>query len=398
MAAETDLGSVQEQVDELLREKPPSSTEPGEFLAAQFDAGLAWADFPPGEGGLGGTRSLRRDVQQALTQAGAPDATRRNPHGYHMGSAILRAFGTDAQRQRYLKPMFTAQERWCQLFSEPGAGSDLAGLACRAERDGDSWLVNGQKVWSSGALNADIGMLVTRSDPSVPKHRGLTYFLLDMHAPGVDIRPLRQLTGDAEFCEVFLDGVRVPDDARLGEEGDGWRVTIGTLMAERYMLGSGTAEARPIDFALELYRERAAGDPVIRDRLAELWIRGRALQLLAVRLASRPASQQGPEGSMVKAGLSALNQETYDLCMDMLGSDAMLYDTYVVDVAPPGQGADRAEGNRTDVRRRFLRSRANSIEGGTSEIMLNILGERVLGLPPDVRLDKDRPWSAIPRS
>lgn len=398
MATETDLGPVQQQVDDLLQQKPPSSTEPAEFLAAQFDAGLAWPDFPPGEGGLGADRSLRRDVQQALTQAGAPDASRANPHGYHMGSAILRAHGTDAQRQRYLRPMFTAQERWCQLFSEPGAGSDLAGLACRAERDGDSWLVTGQKVWSSGALHADIGMLVTRTDPTVPKHRGMTYFLLDMHAPGVDVRPLRQMTGDAEFCEVFLDRVRVPDDARLGEEGDGWRVTIGTLMAERYMLGSGTAEARPIDFALELYQERAAGDPVIRDRLTGLWIRGRALQLLAARLASRPASQQGPEGSMVKAGLSALNQETYDLCMDLLDSDAMLYETYVVEPAPAGRRSGRPDAGGTDVRRRFLRSRANSIEGGTSEIMLNILGERVLGLPPDVRLDKDRPWSAIPRS
>jgi alkylation response protein AidB-like acyl-CoA dehydrogenase len=393
MAIETDLGPVQEHVDGLLREMPPASAEPGEFLAAQFDAGLAWVDFPPGEGGLGAARSLRPDVQQALTRAGAPDAARRNPHGYHMGSAILRAFGTDAQRQRYLKPMFTARERWCQLFSEPGAGSDLAGVACRAERDGDTWVVTGQKVWSSGARNADIGMLVTRSDPTVPKHRGLTYFLLDMHAPGVDVRPLRQLTGDAEFCEVFLDGVRVPDAARLGEEGDGWQVTIRTLMAERYMLGSGTAEARPIDFALELYRERAAGNPVIRDRLAGLWIRGRVLQLLAVRLASRPASQQGPEGSMVKAGLSVLNQETYDLCMDLMGADAMLYGSYV----PGGAGPGRADESRTDVRRRFLRSRANSIEGGTSEIMRNIIGERVLGLPPDVRLDKEQPWSAIPR-
>lgn len=384
-------------VEDLLAKRPPSSTDPVAFLEGQFDAGLAWVDFPIGEGGLGVDPDLQLEVSRRLSGKGAPDPASRNRHGYFMGSAILRSFGKDSQRRRYLRPMFTGVERWCQLFSEPGAGSDLAGLACRAVRDGDEWIINGQKVWSSGALGASIGMLVTRSDPEVPKHRGLTYFLLDMASAGVEIRPLRQMTGDAEFCEVFLTDVRIPDAARLGSPSNGWGVTVETLMAERFMLGGRAQQVRPIDLALGVYGRSCAQSPVVRDRLMNLWSRTRVLEWLAARLSSERSVQgAGPKGSLLKVGYSALNQDVYSLCVDMLGAEGSLYGEWMGGTAPsPGTPSD---GISDDVRRRFLRATANSIEGGTSEIMLNILAERVLGLPPDMRVDKDVPWSEVPRN
>ena len=202
---------VADLTDRLLAEHPPATTPPREFLGAQFDLGLAWVHFPEGFGGLGLSPKLQETINPRLRAAGAPSSGPRNPIGYGMGAPTVVTHGSDAQRTRYLRPLFTGEEVWCQLFSEPGAGSDVASLSTRAVRDGDEWVVNGQKVWTTVAHLAKWGMLVARTDPEAPKHRGMTYFVVDMQAPGVEVRPLRQITGEAEFNEVYFTDVRIPD-------------------------------------------------------------------------------------------------------------------------------------------------------------------------------------------
>jgi len=221
----------------LLAAHDPKIESVTEFLGAQFDAGLAWVHFPEGEGGLGLAPNLQTLVNKTLAAAGAPSPYYRNPIGYGMGAPTVMSHGSEAQKARYLRPLFTGEEVWCQLFSEPGAGSDVAGLACKAERDGDEWIVNGQKVWTTLAHLAKWGMLVARTDPDQPKHKGMTYFVVDMEQEGVEVRPLRQMTGEAEFNEVYFTDARVPDVERLGEVGEGWRVSLTTLMNERVSIG-----------------------------------------------------------------------------------------------------------------------------------------------------------------
>jgi len=384
---------VEELVDQLLRDHPPATTDRARFLGAQFDLGLAWVHFDVGAGGLGAAPGLQRIVQQRISEAGGPSAWGANPIGVGMAAPTLHAWGS-AEQRAMLRPLFTAEEIWCQLFSEPGAGSDLAGLSTRAERDGDEWVVNGQKVWTSLGHLARWGLLVARTDPDVPKHRGLTYFVLDMQAPGVDVRPLRQMTGDAEFNEIYLTDVRVPDSARLGGVGDGWRVSLTTLMNERVSIGGQSSGGRgPVASALELWRALPADerDAVRRDQLVRLWVDDAVIRFTVQRGAQAQArGVPGPEGSIAKLASSELNQRAYAFCMTLLGPEATLY---------PGYDVDRfAREAQRDVRAAFLRSRANTIEGGTSEILRNILGERVLGLPGDIRVDKDLPWSQVPRS
>jgi alkylation response protein AidB-like acyl-CoA dehydrogenase len=392
---EADHQLVLDATEKLLREYPPAATSRRDFLSAQFDAGLAWVHFPPGKGGLGVSRALQPEVEERLAGAGAPSGRAGNPLGFSMGAPVVLAWGSDEQQERYLRPLFTGDQLWCQLFSEPGAGSDLAAAGTRAIRDGDDWVVNGQKVWNSMAQLADLGMLVARTDPEVPKHAGLSYFVVDMHAPGVEVRPLRQMTGEAEFNEVYLTDVRVPDADRLGRVGDGWKVGLSTLMNERVMFGGAGMSSGPVDLALELYQQRGPAEPELRTRLIELWIKARVGSLSNIRAAANIArGVPGPEGSIGKIGFAEVNQDGYNLCLDILGDESMLYDTYEMH--------ERGLGDRRQVpvepRRAFLRARANSIEGGTSEIMRNILAERVLGLPPDFRVDKDRPFSQVPRS
>ncbi|MEO5724440.1 MAG: acyl-CoA dehydrogenase family protein, partial [Ilumatobacteraceae bacterium] len=223
-----DERTVEQRIDELLADYPPATTPVRRFLEAQFDLGLAWVDFPVGHGGLDAPGKLQERVIRRLYDAGAPSARLRNPIGIGHAAPTIAVHGTDAQRRRYLRPMFSGEETWCQLFSEPGAGSDLANVATRAVRDGDEWVVSGQKVWTSLARSSQQAMLLARTNPELPKHRGLTYFVLDMALAGVEVRPLRQMTGDAEFNEVFFDDVRIPDSARLGGVGDGWRVAVTT--------------------------------------------------------------------------------------------------------------------------------------------------------------------------
>jgi alkylation response protein AidB-like acyl-CoA dehydrogenase len=384
-----------EAVDTLIVSHPPSSTPEVDFLGAQFDAGLAWVHFPEGLGGLGVSRRLQRSVTERLAAAGAPMLLGRNPIGYGMAAPTILAHGSPEQQRRYLRPMFTGEHIWCQLFSEPGAGSDVAGLATRASRDGDEWVLNGQKVWTTLAHRARYGMLLARSDPGAEKHKGLTYFVVDMHTPGVEVRPLRQMTGDAEFNEVYFTDVRVPDAERLGDIGDGWRVAITTLMNERVSIGAtvGGRGSGAIGTAVRLWEQRADKDPVLRDRLVALWVQSEVHRLTSLRAAANAiAGTPGPEGSTAKLHSAELNKAIYELCEDLLGAEGMLYDDWTM------RRPDSAGGFGGVAQRMFLRSRANSIEGGTSEIMRNILGERVLGLPGDVRSDKGRPWSEVPRN
>ena len=236
--------NVDELVDGLLADFPPATTPAQQFLGEQFDRGLAWVHFPPDCGGLGLTPKDQQQAQSRLHAGGAPVAGVQNPIGYGMCAPTIVTHGTHEQKQRYLRPLFTNEEIWCQLFSEPGAGSDVAGLSTRAERDGDEWVLNGQKVWTTLAHISSFGLLVARTNPDVPKHKGMTAFLVDMRAPGVEVRPLFQITGEAEFNEVFFTDVRMPDSARIGGEGDGWRVAVTTLMNERVSIGGAVDPAR----------------------------------------------------------------------------------------------------------------------------------------------------------
>jgi alkylation response protein AidB-like acyl-CoA dehydrogenase len=301
--------------------------------------------------------------------------------------------GPDAGR--FLRPLFTAEEMWCQLFSEPGAGSDVAALSTRAVRDGSEWVVDGQKVWTSLAHLARWGLLLCRTDPDAPKHAGMTYFIVDMHAPGVDARPLRQATGDAEFNEVYFNEVRIPDSARLGEIGAGWKVAITTLMNERVAIG-GQVQPRgagAIGEAVRIWQDNRDTAQGQRERLLRLWVRAEVLRLTNLRAQQRALKgNPGPEGSIGKLAGAELRQDVYEFCVDAMGSEGMLYPRSSFD----GTGTTR-NGPERDVRQEFVRARANTIEGGTSEVLRNILGERVLGLPPEPRVDKDVPWRDVPR-
>jgi len=382
---------VEELTDRLIAEHLGDPR--AEFLGAQFDAGLAFVSFPEGHGGLGASPGLQRNVNERIVAAGGPIPPLGIGHG--MGAPTIAAHGTEEQQERWLRPLFTGAEVWCQLFSEPGAGSDVASLATTAVRDGDEWIVNGQKVWTSLAHHAKWGLLFARTDPDVPKHRGMTYFVIDMLQPGVDVRPLRQMTGQAEFNEVYFTDALVPDANRVGDVGDGWRVGLTTLMNERVSIGGATfgGGRTPIQWLLASWRERGDGDPARRDLVMRAWVDSEVLRLTNLRAATaRKVGIPGPEGSIAKLASAELNQRIFALCTNVMGPDATLY--------PKGYELDRersALGYGT-VQEWFLRSRANSIEGGTSEVMRNILGERVLGLPGDVRVDKDVPWKSVPRN
>jgi alkylation response protein AidB-like acyl-CoA dehydrogenase len=381
-------------VDELVAEFSPGASDDVEIWGAQYDRGLAWVWHAEGFGGLGLARRYQTRINRRMQDAGASiDNRSTNLLGIAMGAGVLDAHATDEQKRRWLRPMFTTEEIWCQLFSEPGAGSDVAGLATRAIRDGDEWIVSGQKVWTTLAHIAKWGMVVTRTDPEMPKHQGLTYFIVDMNAPGVDVRPLYQITGEAEFNEVFFNDVRVPDGNRIDVVGAGWRVALTTLMNERLAIGGSTVprESGYIGQAIDVWRREGVDDPVLRDELLRLWAEAEAARLTAVRADEMAgAGIPGPEGSTGKLSWASLNKEITAFTVDLLGLDGTLYPDGYELVRPKSFGMH-------EPRKAFLRARANSIEGGTSEIMLNILGERVLGLPGEPRVDKELPWSEVPR-
>jgi len=380
-------------IAELVAEHGPG--ERAAFLGARFDAGLAWVHFPKGHGGLGLPRTEQSAIEDEFARLGAPPTAQAdNVIGYGMAAPTILEFGTDEQRQTLLRPIFTGEDIWCQLFSEPGAGSDLAAVATRAVRDGDYWIVSGQKVWTSFAHVAKWAILLVRTNPDVPKHRGLTYFVADMNAPGVEVRPLRQITGEAEFNEVFFTDVRIPDSARLGDEGNGWAVAQGTLMNERMAIGgAATRESGMVGVLAALWRERPElRRPALHERLMRLWVEAEAFRLSSERqrqqlLAGRP----GPDGSGSKVTFAALQQGSTALELEVLGAEGLHHEDW--SLRRPTESNWLAGG----ASHRYLRAKGNSIEGGTSEILLNVIAERVLGLPREPQSDSGLAWKDLPR-
>jgi alkylation response protein AidB-like acyl-CoA dehydrogenase len=335
-----------------------------EWQRKLHDAGWAGVAWPKEYGGRGATLVEQAIYNEEMVRARAPSPA--NVLGLAMGGPTVVAHGTEEQKRRYLEPILSAGEIWCQGFSEPGSGSDLASVKTRAVRDGDGWVVTGQKVWTTLAQHAKWCMLVARTDPDAPKHQGLTYFLMDMEQDAVQVRPLRQITGESEFNELFIEEARIPGENIIGGEGNGWAVAITTLMHERATLAFGLqiAVKHALRELMDMARQaRAARDPIVRDRLAQLYIESEVLRLNAYRGLSAIMRDgvPGPEGSLGKWQWAEVNQALTELAMDLRGPRAVLQeDTWTF---------------------RFLRARANSIEGGTTEILKNIVAERVLGLP-----------------
>jgi alkylation response protein AidB-like acyl-CoA dehydrogenase len=404
----TSAEELRRRTQDLLAAHPPASTDRLDFLRARFDAGLAWVHYPEGLGGLGAPRSLQAVVDAELEAAGAPDNDpRRIGIGLGMAAPTILGYGTEEQKRRYLRPLWTGEEVWCQLFSEPGAGSDLAALGTRAVREGGGtsrsseaesggdWVVNGQKVWTSSAHVARWAILIARTDPDVPKHRGITYFVCDMTDPGVEVRPLRQITGEAEFNEVFLTDVRIPDSRRLGEVGEGWRVAQTTLNNERVAIGGMRLprEGGMIGPVSKTWRERPQSRTHdLHQRLLRLWVEAEVARLTGERLRQQlVAGQPGPEGAGMKLAFARLNQEISGLEVELLGEEGLLYDDWTMRRPELVDFTGREAGYR------YLRSKGNSIEGGTSEVLLNIVAERVLGLPSEPRTDKDVAWKDLAR-
>ena len=398
---------VREQVRALLKEAHPDRVDQYTFRGKQYDHGLAWVHFPEGYGGLGSSPKVQAIVNDEIRRHATTlyDDMMLNPIGIGMGAPTVLTYAGEETKKKLLRRIFTGEDIWCQLFSEPGAGSDAAGIATRAVRDGDHWVVNGQKVWTSLAHVSKWGMLLVRTNPDVPKHEGMSYFLLDMESPGVEVRPLYQITGEAEFNEVFLTDVRIPHDRMLAKEGEGWKVAITTLMNERSAIGGGGVSRRgggSIGVLVDLWKERArqsadpGSDAVLKDRVAKLWIESELLRLTTQRArAAQKAGNPGPEGSVGKLAMAELNKRLWECAMDVVGPDSLLYEPGFRRRRPGGEN----RGSKVALAKyQFLRSRANSIEGGTSEVMRNILGERVLGLPGEPRADKEIPWKDVPRS
>ncbi|MBV8979406.1 MAG: acyl-CoA dehydrogenase family protein [Acidimicrobiia bacterium] len=355
------------------------------------DSGLVVATWPVEYGGL----DLSPEAARAAEGVLAPyNLGRLNPLGLSAVAPPLFAYGSDEQRRRFLPPLVRNDEKWCQLLSEPGAGSDLASLATRAVQNGEQWIVNGQKVWTTWAHISDFAVCLARTDPSLPKRQGLTYFIVDLHAPGVDVRPLRHIGGEVDFNEVFLEDVQVPDAHRLGPVGDGWRVANATLSGERQMVsGAGSGGVDRIGGAgVERLLRRAAelgraGDPIVRHELMQLYSeeRIRAWTNERVRATVRAGGTPGPAASIGKVQGASLNQRLQLLAADLLGMGSTAWHEPWLDGIPY-----ETKG--------MLRSRANTIEGGTSEVNKNILGERVLGLHREPDPWHDLPWEDVPRS
>jgi alkylation response protein AidB-like acyl-CoA dehydrogenase len=369
-----------------------------EWYPVFADSGLAVATWPVEYGGL----DLAVQQAQVAEQVLAPyNLGRLNPLGINNTAPALFAYGTEEQRLRFLPPLVRNEERWCQMFSEPGAGSDLASLAMRATRDGDEWVLSGQKVWSTWAHSSEFAVCLARTDPNVPKRRGITYFLVDLRLPGVDVRPLRHIGGEVDFNEVFLDEVRIPDRCRVGAVDDGWRVAGATLAGERQMVaGSGSGGVDRIGGAgserlLRLATETGrAGDVRIRQDLMRVYSeeRIRSWTNQRVRATVKAGGHPGPAASIGKIHQGELNQRIQLLATDLLGAGAAAWEGPY-----PTDPAAWAAGMPYEVRG-MLRSRANTIEGGTSEVNRNIVGEKVLGLPREPDPYRDAPWQEVPRS
>jgi len=369
-------------VERLQRE--PMAKE--QAWGATFDAGLSRVHYAEGWGGIGVRADLQSVVDEGLAGIGIPPNFPANAGGIGIVAPVLATFANDDQRSRHLRKVFTTEEYWCQLFSEPDAGSDLPAIRSTAVRDGDSWILNGHKVWTTMGHIAQFGLLLARTSDR-PRHNGITCFILDMATPGVEVRPLRQITGEAEFNEVFFTDVVIPDACRIGEIDGGWRIAIGTLMEERnavnYMQDN---EVSAVDRAIAFWRSLPddARTAVRRDRLADLVIQTTVYtQMRARGMAKQKTGTPGPEGSLAKLRGGELNQAVYEFCLELMGADGMLWDTY--EMTQPSNWYEFGIGP-SDLRRAFVRSRANTIEGGTNEIQRNIVAEHILGLPREPKV------------
>jgi alkylation response protein AidB-like acyl-CoA dehydrogenase len=365
--------ALRDEVRAWLKENHPGPEPEGEEAKFEFrrdwqrkmhDAGWAGISWPKEYGGRGATLIEQAIFSEEMARATAPSPA--NVLGLVMGGPVVIAHGSVDQKERFLEPILSAQEIWCQGFSEPESGSDLASLKTKAVRENGSWRVSGQKVWTTYAHEAKWCMLLARTDTDAPKHKGLTYFICDMEQDGVEVRPLRQITGEAEFNEIFFEGAHVDEENVVGGEGNGWMVAITTLMHERAGLGAASAISlrRDLDELIAEINERGLGDdPVIRQRIAELKMGVEALRLGSLRALTQQMKVgiPGPEGSIAKWEWATLNQKLTELAADVLGPEALR--------------------RGTEWSYRLLRSRANSIEGGTTDVMKNIVAERVLGLP-----------------
>ena len=354
------------------------------WQATLYDNGWAGIAWPKAFGGRGATPSesiiFNQEARRFDVTTGFIGASQQL-----VGPAIMR-HGSDEQRQRYLGPLLRGDELWCQLFSEPGAGSDLAALATRAVLDGDEWVVTGQKVWTSGAHHADYGILIARSDPDAPKHKGITFFVVDMRSPGIEIRPLVQATGLSHFNEVFLTDVRIPAVNVVGEVNGGWPVARTVLSSESGMIG-GAGQSSTFDAVLELARARGRSDePLVRQRLAQVYTRERILTFLQWRMQTAIMHKRGtpPDPSVLKNAFTGALSQRVELAVDLEGAAGML------------SNADAPQAGFWQMQ--LMGQFSSRIGGGTNEVHRNMIGERALGLPAEPRSDKDQPWRELARS
>lgn len=354
----------------------------------KYAAGYVGIVWPKQMGGQGGTPMQQIIFNQEEARYFAPVA----PFAIGLGMCIptVATHGPADAVQRFVQPAMIGDEIWCQLFSEPGAGSDLAGIRTRAEKDGDDWIINGQKVWTSYAHKADFGILVTRTDPGLPKHKGLTMFYIDMKTPGVEVRPIKQMSGSSEFNEVFFTNVRLRDSQRLGAVGEGWKVSLTTLMHERLAVGGKPANAPGVKEMIELARaiDRGSGnaleDAMVRERIADIYIADEGIDLTRMRSISALSRGQipGPEQSISKVVVAKMMQEMGVFATDMAESAGLLSNNSAL------PHLDKLQAG-------YLWSAGLRIAGGTDEILRNIIAERVLGLPGDSRPDKDIPFNEL---
>jgi alkylation response protein AidB-like acyl-CoA dehydrogenase len=359
------------------------------FHQALADSGLGGITYPVEYGGQGLDKSYLEAFNQEMSRYQAPLVPAAISHG--MCLPVLNDFGTPEQKARHQARIIRCDELWCQMFSEPGAGSDVASLATRAIRDGDQWVLNGQKVWTSGAQYCEYGLCVARTDPAQPKHRGLSMFIVDLSLPGVDIRPLRQINGSSHFNEIYLTDVRVGRDCLVGEEGSGWNVAVAMLMYERVAIGAGGSgamsrsmgSAKLID---EARRQGRDGDPVVRDAIADLYIRERIQTFIGMRIrqAAESGKAPGPEGSIAKLNAAILSRRASDVAIELAG--------------PSGQAWNAVDEDADEWASAVIGAPAMAIAGGTNEVQRNIIGERVLGLPKEPDPFKGQPWEEVPRS
>jgi acyl-CoA dehydrogenase len=383
--------SVKREAEDILGESGGTDemTRARSWQKKRAEKGYARITWPAGMGGIGGTPMQAIIFGQEEAKYDVPDG-RVFAIGLGMCIPTLMTYAGDQTKARYVRPAVEGTEIWCQLFSEPAGGSDVAALRTRAERKGDNWVVNGSKVWTTGAQFSDFGLLLTRTDPSLPKHKGLTMFFLAMNAPGVEVRPIKQASGTSGFNEVFFTDVTIPDSQRLGEVGQGWHVALTTLMHERLAVGGGQGGGLDVPQLLQLARNveledgPAIRNAAVREKIADWYVRSSGLKYTTMRTmtALSRGQQPGPEASIAKIVVASKLQDLSAFAMELEGEAGALAGTDA-----PMDGMFQMG---------WLGAPGLRIAGGTDEILRNIIAERVLGLPGDIRVDKDVPFNKVP--